>query len=146
MKNLPLNHSLIDREKIYMESTYNLSDYMEVPMCVVMLSNNNIQNDRYKKVLYTLHLQDYSNYRVVFIDDASTDDTLEATKRYAEELGFDSEKIKYKRNNEQKFATYNLRYAAFDFCKPEEVFVIVDGDDELIGRYVFKLISSFYQK
>ena len=97
-------------------------------------------------MLKTIFYQKYDNYHIVLIDDASTDDTLEATKRYAEELGFDSEKIKYKRNNEQKFATYNLRYAAFDFCKPEEVFVIVDGDDELIGRYVFKLISSFYQK
>ena len=81
-------------------------------MCVVMLSNNNIPNDRYKKIIYTLYLQDYSNYRVIFIDDASTDATLEETKKYAEELGL-TEKIRYKRNNKKKFATYNLRYAAF---------------------------------
>ena len=42
IKNLPLNHSLIEREKDYMESTYNLDAYGEIPMCVVILSNNNV--------------------------------------------------------------------------------------------------------
>ena len=44
IKNLPLNHSLVERDKIYMESTYNLNDYLEVPMCVVILSHNNLEN------------------------------------------------------------------------------------------------------
>lgn len=43
-------------------------------------------------------------------------------------------------------AMYNLRRAALEFCKPEEVFLIVDGDDELLGRQVFKLFSGFFQK
>ena len=41
INNLPLNHSLFERDKIYMESTYNLSEYAEVPICVVILSRNN---------------------------------------------------------------------------------------------------------
>ena len=57
MKNLPLNHSLADRERIYMESTYELANYKEIPLCIAILSNNNIQNDRYKKVLYTVYNQ-----------------------------------------------------------------------------------------
>ena len=43
-------------------------------------------------------------------------------------------------------AMYNLRRAALEFCKPEEVFLIVDGDDELLGRQVLKLFSAFFQK
>ena len=82
IKNLPLNHSIVERDKIYMESTYNLNNYPEVPICVVILSRNNMENNRYKKMLYSLYLQNYSNYRTLFIDDASTDDTFKATKQY----------------------------------------------------------------
>ena len=82
IKNLPMNHSLIEREKIYMESTYNLNEYLEVPICVVILSHNNIKNERYKKVLYSLYLQNYTNYRTLFIDDASTDGNLRIIKIY----------------------------------------------------------------
>ena len=38
INNLPLNHSLLERERIYMESTYNLSSYSEVPICIVILT------------------------------------------------------------------------------------------------------------
>ncbi len=40
----------------------------------------------------------------------------------------------------------NLRRAAKEFCRPYEIFLIVDGDDELIGRQVLKLYNSIFQK
>lgn len=40
----------------------------------------------------------------------------------------------------------NLRMAAKHFCRPEEIFLIVDGDDELIGRQVLKLFSAVFQQ
>ena len=30
MKNLPLNHSIVDRERIYYESTYKLNEFSEI--------------------------------------------------------------------------------------------------------------------
>ena len=39
----------------------------------------------------------------------------------------------------------NFYWAAHEFCKPYEIFMIVDGDDELIGKQVFKLFNSIYQ-
>ena len=50
------------------------------------------------------------------------------------------------RNSEQKRAMPNLRRAAKEFCKPYEIFLIVDGDDELLGRQVLKLYNSIFQK
>ena len=83
MKNLPFSHFLFAREKFLFERDYNISSYKkEPPMCVVVLSNNNIDHDRYKKVMDTIKMQLYSNYKIVFIDDVSTDDTFNATKRY----------------------------------------------------------------
>ena len=43
-------------------------------------------------------------------------------------------------------AMVNLRYAAVHECGPEELFVIVDGDDLLVGRMVFRLFSAVMQK
>ena len=59
-----------------MENKYKLKSFDEVPMCVVVLSNNNIENNRYQKVLDTIKYQEYENYHIVFIDDVSVDDTL----------------------------------------------------------------------
>jgi len=44
------------------------------------------------------------------------------------------------------FAMYNLRKSAMEYCKPEEIFMIVDGDDELLGRQVFKFFNAIFQE
>ena len=117
MKSLPENHSLFERDRIYYESKYSLSNYTkELPLCIVVPSFNNIGNDRYIKVMQTIFYQKYSNYHIVFIDDVSTDETLNETKRYVKERNFDENRIVYVRNDVKRYATYNLRNAAHNYC------------------------------
>ena len=67
---------LIEYERKYYEERYSISKYeKEIPMCIVMASYNNVEFDRYKFNLISVHRQQYSNYKIVYIDDASTDDT-----------------------------------------------------------------------
>jgi hypothetical protein len=40
----------------------------------------------------------------------------------------------------------NLRWAAKNFCNPDDIFIIVDGDDELLGRQVLKLYNAIFQR
>ena len=40
----------------------------------------------------------------------------------------------------------NIRKAAKEYCKPDEIFMIIDGDDEMLGRQVLKLFNSVFQK
>ena len=40
----------------------------------------------------------------------------------------------------------NLRMAAKHYCQPEEIFLIIDGDDMLLGRQVLKLFNAAFQK
>ena len=63
------------------------------------------------------------------------------TKSYAQKIGITN--IKYIANKEQKYATYNLKQASEE-CSSGEIMVIVDGDDELVGKQVFKLVNNFY--
>ena len=40
----------------------------------------------------------------------------------------------------------NIHWAANNFCKPYEIFMIVDGDDQIVGKQVFKLFNAIYQE
>jgi len=40
----------------------------------------------------------------------------------------------------------NLRWAALNYCKSNEIFLIVDGDDSLLGRQSIKVLNYFFQK
>lgn len=50
------------------------------------------------------------------------------------------------KSNVKRYATYNLQNAAHNYCLAEDIFMIVDGDDELVGTQVFKLINIKYQQ
>ena len=39
----------------------------------------------------------------------------------------------------------NLHWAAHNFCEPNDIMTIIDGDDFLIGKQVFKLFNAVYQ-
>jgi len=92
-------------------------------------------------------MQEYNNYHIVVIDDASTDKT---GKLISDFLGSQnkvpSNRYQIITNTEQKMAMYNLRRAAMEFCQPQEIFMIVDGDDELLGRQVLHLFNAVFQK
>ena len=46
------------------------------------------------------------------------------------------------------YATFNIYTSVKDQCRgfEREIVVLIDGDDELIGRYVFQLINSAYHR
>jgi glycosyltransferase involved in cell wall biosynthesis len=91
-------------------------------------------------------MQEYTNYHIVFIDDASTDGTGEQVQAFLDSQSkIPRDKFIMIKNTEQKRAMPNLRRAARELCKPEDIFIIVDGDDELVGRQVLKLFNAVFQ-
>ena len=71
---------------------------------------------------------------------------MASTKQLFHQMGFPGSRLTFVQNREQKYATYNIVNAAYNFCNAGEIQVIVDGDDQLIGRYAFKLLNTFYQR
>ena len=61
-------------------------------------------------------------------------------------MGFPRERITYIKNLHRNYATYNILNAAFNYCKEDEIQMLMDGDDEFIGKYAFQVMNSAYQQ
>ena len=75
-------------------------------------------------------MQEYSNYHIVFIDDASTDSTSDdVIELLQQQKKLHSSKYLLIKNQRQMRAMHNLRTAAKVYCQPKDIFIIIDGDD-----------------
>lgn len=71
---------------------------------------------------------------MVVIDDFSSDDSLTKIRELIEGSGFPRHRVVYVRNKQRLFATYNIMNAVYNFCAEDDIQLLLDGDDELIGR------------
>ncbi len=108
---------------------------------IVIPSYNNI--DYYERNLGSVLSQDYENYSVYYIDDASSDGTSDAVKQYLAEHDTSS-RVSYVRNVENYGALANV-YATAHFCDDTQVVVVVDGDDWIADDGVLSHLNEVYQ-
>ena len=81
--------------------------------------------------------QKYENFKVIFIDDASTDNSWDI-------LPHDDPRAICIKNEVNLTALPNLHNAIMEHCSPNDIVVIVDGDDWLPNKNVFSYINNFY--
>ena len=123
-------------------STFALSiaSAVEKPMVVVIPSFNN--RDWYELNLESVLQQNYRNFRVIYIDDHSTDGTGELVREYLRKNDWE-ERVHLIHNSERMGALYNIYHAVWS-CDPEEIIVTVDGDDWLFHENVLKRLNQIY--
>lgn len=80
------------------------------------------------------------------MDDSSTDGTAMLISDLLREKGVDMSKYLLVRNAERMMAMSNIRSAAKQYCSVEDIMMVVDGDDQLVGRQVFKLFNAVLNK
>lgn len=93
----------------------------------------------------SIRRQNYTNYRVVHVDDHSG---IENVSQYLEYFKFKPDmkkKINIIVQRRQMNALYNRYIAVKDYCKSGDIVVDIDADDWLIGNQVFQLINTAYQ-
>lgn len=108
----------------------------------VVLTPSYNNSEYYMKNLDSIMSQDYENFRVIYIDDASTDGTGALVDTYIEEHGL-HEKVEVIHNQERVGGLANL-YHAIHSCDDEEVIVEVDGDDALAHNHVLSFLNKVY--
>lgn len=136
----------VKKEIDRLEEKYHLSTYpTQLPLCLIIPTRNNAQNYRYEYNLQSIINQDYSNFRAIFIDDASEDRTADLIQLFLSRNRLPSTRFKLIRNKQRRSAVPNIYDAVMKHCNREDIAVIVSGDDELLGKQVFKVINAVYQ-
>ncbi len=126
---LSLNHSIALAEVL-----------PERPIVVVIPSYNN--KDLYKINLDSVALQNYRNFRVIYIDDCSTDGTGDLVWEYIRENQLE-ERFTLLQNKQNQGGLANYYMAAW-MCEPSDIIVNLDGDDWLAHEEVLQTLNEVY--
>ena len=98
------------------------------------------------KFIESVATQDYDNYLVHMINDASTDNTSEVVQNTLAQLPADiAKKFLYQENTENCGAVKNQVAAFRQINDPEAIVMIIDGDDTLVNdNNIFNYYNSVY--
>ena len=109
---------------------------------VVIPSYNNVQY--YKRNLDSILCQNYENFRVIYIDDCSSDGTGDLVEDYLRHHPRGS-KVKLIRNRKRHLKMFNL-YHAVHSCDDLEIIAELDGDDWYRDENVLHRLNDVYQE
>jgi glycosyltransferase involved in cell wall biosynthesis len=112
----------------------------ERPIVVVVSSYNNEQWTEH--TLNSIMLQEYTNFRVIIVDDCSTDNNAAIIQRYITDHHLE-DRITFIHNDIRHRKLFNLYRVLYD-CNDDEIVITVDGDDALAHPHVLSYINSFY--
>jgi glycosyltransferase involved in cell wall biosynthesis len=110
------------------------------PFVLVIPSYNNAE--WVEKNLRSLFEQKYDNFRIIYIDDASTDGTGASAQALTAAYG-QEHRMQLCRNDSNRGAVENI-YRAIHSCLDEEIIVICDGDDWLSHERVLQRLNEIY--
>ena len=114
----------------------------EKPFVIIIPSYNN--EEWYSWNLASVFSQNYSNYRVIYIDDRSEDRTYKCVKNYIKKTR-NQKRVSLIRNKKRQGALANF-YKAIQSCRPEEIIVCLDGDDWLAHEDALSRLNRIYNK
>ncbi len=114
---------------------------------VIIPSYNNATNKFqgepvYKKNLDSVFNQKYSNYNIIYIDDASTDGTGEGVKKYVVEKGQEHRVTVI--CNKTNLGQLENRYRTINLCENKDIIILLDGDDWLAHENVLAMLNIIY--
>ena len=110
---------------------------------IITASYNNSQ--WYEWSLNSVITQTYSNWRMIYIDDCSTDETANLVEIYIKKNNLEN-KIQLIRNKIHEGNPLANHYKAIhNLCKDDEIMVILDGDDALAHPHVLQTLNTTYQ-
>ncbi|MCW3105220.1 MAG: hypothetical protein JWO09_3660 [Bacteroidetes bacterium] len=82
--------------------------------------------------------QDYDNFEIIFVDDASTDGSQER-------IPTDDPRVTLIRNTENKGGAWNLHQCLLR-CQPDDIFFQLDGDDWLACNDALSHVNRFFEE
>lgn len=112
--------------------------------CIVIPSYNN--EEFILSNINSVFLQKYNNWKIIYIDDASTDNTLKIAYKIREIWKIPSERFEIFSHKEKiSSPAYSFYLAANNYCNDDDIMVHLDGDDMLAGDNVLSKLFSLYE-
>lgn len=108
---------------------------------IVINSYNNAQ--WYQQNLDSIFNQSYSNFRVIYTDDCSTDGTATIVEQYITEHNLQN-KVTLIKNQSRMLKMANM-YNAIHCTRDHEIIVELDGDDWFADKHVLKKLNRVYR-
>ena len=119
---MPKKSSLVGPKYFIVTPFYNAESFL--PKCISAIKD-----------------QSYANFECVLIDDMSSDDSF----RVAKELTIDDPRFKIIKNDQKRFALGNIASTIESLnCDPEDVVILLDGDDWFSNNLVLSHLNKFY--
>ena len=110
---------------------------------VIIIPSYNNAKFLVKNLDSALH-QNYKNYRIIYVDDASTDETFTLLNNHLK-LVKPCVDIKIIKNSENKGALYNFYHTIHQNVMDDEIVVCLDGDDQLAHNNVLSFLNKIYE-
>ena len=129
------SHSLDNKEKVKLSyPVKNKKFVMVIP---------SYKNNRWcqKNILSALN-QNYDRFRIIFVDDMSTDNTFDLVSNIVKNH-INASKCTLIRNAERVGALENL-YNMIHSCSDDEIIITLDGDDWLPNNEILNKLNSYY--
>lgn len=113
----------------------------ERPITVIIPAYNNAAY--VKATLESVFQQQYSNYHIIYIDDCSTDGSLQKVQSIINQCNR-SESVTLIQNQKRHRKLKNIFYAIHWYCDDDDIIFMLDCDDTLAHKGVFKHINNLY--
>ena len=104
-----------------------------------------------RQAILSLAAQSYANWKLIVIDDVSTDDTCREILQLAHALGLhrcgsdDTNRVQLVSNREKKWEIENT-LLGLSLCKDDDIVVRLDMDDYLIDNTILEQLNILYSK
>jgi glycosyltransferase involved in cell wall biosynthesis len=112
----------------------------ELPFVIVVCSYNNDQWS--ETTLTSLFTQNYTNFRVIIVDDCSSDNNCEVIQQCIDKYNF-GDRVTFIKNEQRHRKLFNLYRVLYE-CNDDEIVLMVDGDDWLIDENVLSFFNNIY--
>jgi len=113
---------------------------IELPITVVICSYNNGQWS--ENTLKSVFTQEYNNFRVIIVDDCSTDNNCEIIQKCIDHYDMNN-RVTFIRNDTRHRKLFNLYKVLYE-CDDKSLVFMLDGDDYLAHSRVFSFINDIY--
>ncbi len=87
--------------------------------------------------------QDYPNYRVIYVNDCSTDTTDRLVRDFVKQNDI-NKRVTIINNSFRKGSLANHYEVIYEHCDDQEVAVVLDGDDAFAGNDVLSYLNEIY--